>query len=579
MTNKMANMTQEEKATNSLEKFIYNSYFEYFVLLLVILSVGMLVSEKLFDFSPQTLKILGIIDGIVLVIFAFEFIVKVYFRRFKYFFGDYGWIDLLSILPVFSSAIKSLRGVKLLRGIRAIRALRFLRMLRILRFLKITKQSDSVLKQKVFVPISTASMIIVLIIGYFLVNWQEKVYSGIDEQKFQLAFNDLKTLSPEALLDKYKDIQMIIKDEAILASRINSDEDIKIFDDDKYYIVRGSEVGFSDSLPNYKIVFSIQDTARILNKTELFIILFSVVTIISLIIILNFIVNRIVLNPIARLSDTMDKVVYDVKIPNSNETRREINFNIKVEEHETNDEIAKLAEKYNFLLKTLEEKIIQSKTIFREFVNSMMNLFSEFHNITQGHQIRAAKIAFAIGYKMGLEEDDLKSLFFGMMLHDLGKIGVNKNVLTKTGKFNDEERSEMNRHPEIGFEIAKDFPLISMKELTIIREHHEKFDGTGYPHKISGENLSILSRISVVADIFDALSCPRDYKTAKSVEVVKAIMNDMSGSHIDPSVYKVLVELLNEGVLIVNPTSSVPQEEWITINEDKLGSKINFESE
>lgn len=555
--------TPEQAKTNILEKFVYCLPFEIFILSLVILSISLLIYEKIFDLNPAVYDIFEIIDLVVMIIFAFEFITKLVFRRGKYFLGDYGWIDLLSIIPIFSPALKVLRGVKLLRGMRLVKALR---LLRILRILKVAKKTESVLKQKVFVPTSSVIMIISLVLGFFLVSWQEDTLKRFDEQEFNRVFQELKDLPEETVLQKNEHILAIKKENRIIAYRYTPEEIAKNYIEEQYTTINKD---------GYEITFSVMETYRMTERIELVILLITILTIIILIIILNMIIDRIVLGPLAKLSQTMDRVVYDVKIPNTDEIRKEIDFNIEVK-YQSNDEIGSLADKYNFLIKTLKQKNQQSKSIFRRLVNSMMNIFAEFHNITRGHQVRAARVASAIGYGLGLAEEDRESLYFGMMLHDLGKVGVDKNVLTKPGKFSEHEKAEMERHPEIGFEIAKDFPLISLKELTVIKEHHEKYDGSGYPARIEGKKLSILSRIGTVADIFDALSCPRDYKSAKPLDQVMAIMDTMSGEYLDPQVYNTLKDLIKKGIIIVNISDKNPEEEWITVNEKKLGAKVSF---
>jgi len=556
-----------------LVRFVHGTPFEIFILVLVAFSVGMLMWERIVDLPVSTARVLVRVDMVVLGIFAFEFVVKLYCRKKEYFLDDYGWIDFLSIVPIFTPALKALRSVKMLRGVRILRILRFLRMLRLLRFLKVAKQSESALKQKIFVPISTATMILVLAVGYFLVNWQRGVLYEGDEAMFQAAFAEAEAYSPQELLDRHPAVQVIWQGEETVAARYALPVLEERFLTEHLAKVDGEDVGAEDI--GVGMLFLVKDTYRKIQQIELFVMLISIFTIALMIVVLNRIVGRIVLEPIAMLSDAMDRVVREVRIPNTDETRKEIRFDVRLN-YWSDDEIGVLAEKYDFLLDTLEEKNRQSKEIFGRIVNSMMNLFGEFHHITRGHQVRTARIASALAYRTGASEEDREKLFYGMMLHDLGKVGVDKNVLTKAGTFTDEDRQEMNRHSEIGYEIAKDFPLISTQELTVIREHHEKLDGTGYPYGLRGDRLSPLSRISVVSDIFDALCCPRDYKEAKPMSVVREIMDDMSGTHIDPKVYTELVTLVDEGIIEVKVSGETPEEEWIRVDESRLGAKVSF---
>ncbi|MCG8569716.1 MAG: ion transporter [Spirochaetes bacterium] len=559
-----------------IERVIYNPYFEWFILILVVLSVFMIILEKLIDIPVAAVRVIERIDIIILCIFAFEFFIKLFVRKKNYLTDEYGWVDFLSIIPLFASAVKALRGIRFLKGIRLLRTIRMLRILRILRFLKIFKHSDSILKRKLFLPISTAAMIIILLFGFLLISWQQNLNFRFNRTTYQDIFKRIRKNGAAQVIEENRQLLMVLKNGEILASAISLEAMNHQFLEDHLLEVTGKDLGMSDDFAPYKCVFLVKDAYTIVQRTELFVMGISILVIIALVMVLNQIISTIVLDPIAKLSETMDKVIYEVPIPNTNENRKEINFDVKVE-YTNNDEIGFLAEKYNFLLKSLEVKISQSKSIFRRFVGTMMNLFGEFHNITKGHQIRSARLASALGFRLGLSEDERRSLFFGMLLHDLGKVGVDKNVLTKPGRFTSDEAKEMQRHPTIGFEIAKNFPLIDTQELTIIREHHEKIDGSGYPYGLEGDELSLISRISTVSDIFDALACPRDYKTAKSMSEVQKIMTSMCDAHIDKQVYHELEKMLTEGIIIVNPGKETSEEAWIVIDEQKLGARVDFE--
>lgn len=564
----------ETKKKGPLYSLVYSTGFDVCILILVILSIGMLLVEKIFDFTPPVLALLDLIDLVVLVVFTFEFVLKLALKRKEYFLGDYGWVDLLSILPILSPALKALRGIKLLRGTRLLRVVRLIKMIRLLRFLKFTKKADSVLKQKLFVPLSTAVMIIVLLVGFLFVTWQQGMYVKLNTALHTSIAREFARLPRKAVFEAYPAILLLKERGEVIMERIDEDYLDRFYLEEQLVRFTPAMLGVNGT-GDIEIVASVKDSYSTVQRTELFIMVISVFIIVVLVLVLNRIVSTVVLSPLMRLSGIMDEIVYDVKIPNTNETRREINYDKHVD-YSSNDEIGALAEKYDFLLQSLEEKNRQSRHIFCGLVASMMNLFGEFHNITRGHQVRTARIAAALGLTMGLPREQCRSLYFGMMLHDLGKVGVNKNVLTKPGRFTDDERAEMNRHPKIGYDIAKNFPLINMEELRIISEHHEKFDGSGYPLGLKGENLSRLSRIASTADIFDALSCPRDYKEAKSLEKVRSIMNEMKGTHLDPVVCKTLFDLVDRSIIIVQPSRDVKEEEWIIVDEKKLGHSLTF---
>ena len=132
---------------------------------------------------------------------------------------------------------------------------------------------------------------------------------------------------------------------------------------------------------------------------------------------------------------------------------------------------------------------------------------------TAGHCERLAVTGVALGVAMGLGSDQLLALYLGGYLHDIGKVGIPDSILLKTASLTADEWAIMRTHPACGEEICR--PLQSLQPvLPIIRHHHERLDGTGYPDGLSGDAFPLLARIMQVADIYDALTNPRPYKQA-----------------------------------------------------------------
>jgi len=149
-----------------------------------------------------------------------------------------------------------------------------------------------------------------------------------------------------------------------------------------------------------------------------------------------------------------------------------------------------------------------------------------------------------IGEKLGLDESEIKILRDAAKLHDVGKIGIADDILCKNGPLNDEEWIVMHKHPEIGESIVK--PVSSLRVLCdIIRHHHEKLDGTGYPDGLKGEELSPLVRIAAVADIYDALTTTRSYRAKFSRETAYDIMKKMK-DQLDQDIVDVLFDVLDK---------------------------------
>jgi cyclic di-GMP phosphodiesterase len=159
---------------------------------------------------------------------------------------------------------------------------------------------------------------------------------------------------------------------------------------------------------------------------------------------------------------------------------------------------------------------------------------------TEAHTQRVAESARAIGVRLRLPERDLDSLYRGGRIHDIGKIGVPDAILLKPGPLNHEEEVSMHLHPLIGENIVA--PLrTGASLLPIIRNHHEHFDGTGYPDRLAGENIPRLARIVAVCDAFDALVNDRPYRRAKTVEEAVATLLAGAGSQWEPDVVEVFV--------------------------------------
>jgi putative two-component system response regulator len=159
---------------------------------------------------------------------------------------------------------------------------------------------------------------------------------------------------------------------------------------------------------------------------------------------------------------------------------------------------------------------------------------------TEAHTHRVAESARRIGSRLGLSSSDLDSLYRGGLIHDIGKIGVPDAILLKPGPLDSDEMARMHLHPIIGANIVG--PLRSGATLLpIIRNHHEHFDGTGYPDRLSGAGIPRLARIVSVSDAFDALVNDRPYRQRKSVDEALAILSAGAGTQWDPEVVKLFV--------------------------------------
>lgn len=163
---------------------------------------------------------------------------------------------------------------------------------------------------------------------------------------------------------------------------------------------------------------------------------------------------------------------------------------------------------------------------------------------TRGHSDRVSEFSVLIGKHLGLPETDLRTLQIGGLFHDIGKIGVPDSILLKEGKLTDDEYSEIKNHPTIGAHILSSATIFK-DIIPIVKHHHEKYDGNGYPGKLKGDDIPYFARIAAVADTFDAMTSKRTYRDALPLEVVVSEIERCKGTQFDPKIADVFLDILN----------------------------------
>ena len=160
---------------------------------------------------------------------------------------------------------------------------------------------------------------------------------------------------------------------------------------------------------------------------------------------------------------------------------------------------------------------------------------------TEGHTLRVTELTINISRKMGIPEAELVHIHRGALLHDIGKIGIPDDILLKPGPLTDEEWKIMRTHPEIAFRVLS--PLAYLRPaLDIPHDHHERWDGTGYPRGLKGEQIPLAARIFAVVDVWDALTSDRPYRKAWTEEKALEYIREQSGKHFDPQVVEAFLE-------------------------------------
>ena len=162
---------------------------------------------------------------------------------------------------------------------------------------------------------------------------------------------------------------------------------------------------------------------------------------------------------------------------------------------------------------------------------------------TRGHSDRVSLYSVLIGKYLGLSEKDLKTLEIGGLFHDIGKIGVPDAILRKETKLTDDEYSEIKNHPAIGAHILSSAEIFK-DIIPIVKHHHEKYDGNGYPGRLKGEEIPYLARIAAIADTFDAMTSKRTYRDALPLETVIAEFERCRGTQFDPKLDDVFLDIL-----------------------------------
>lgn len=203
---------------------------------------------------------------------------------------------------------------------------------------------------------------------------------------------------------------------------------------------------------------------------------------------------------------------------------------------------------------------------------AIMNLIDikSFDDYTFTHNINVATMSILIGQELGLPKGELYNLGVGALMHDVGKLKVPLAILNKDGKLTNEEFAEMKKHPQYGFDILCKNNDITEPARVVALQHHEKFQGRGYPHGLKGTIISLFGRICAVADVYDALTTDRPYRVAMlPYDAVKIVMSG-SDNHFDPDILKAFIRrfslyptgslvYLNDGsiamVLGTNPNS------------------------
>ncbi len=200
------------------------------------------------------------------------------------------------------------------------------------------------------------------------------------------------------------------------------------------------------------------------------------------------------------------------------------------------NEIKKINEQLQNTNEMLEKAYLESIQTLRYTVEAK-------DTYTRGHSDRVSQFSVLIGKHLNLSEAELKNLEIGGLFHDIGKIGVPDSILLKESKLTDDEYSEIKNHPSIGAHILSTATIFK-DIIPIVKHHHERFDGHGYPGQLKGDDIPYLARIAAIADSFDAMTSRRTYRDSLPLDVVISEFEKCKGTQFDPEIADVFLDIL-----------------------------------
>lgn len=206
------------------------------------------------------------------------------------------------------------------------------------------------------------------------------------------------------------------------------------------------------------------------------------------------------------------------------------------------------------IVKTNINRFVEQKKRDEKIIEQIMQTFINFIEAkdpsTMGHSLRVAEYATILAEKMGFTENECKQIRCIALMHDCGKIYIPDEILSKPGKLTSEEYEIMKKHTVYGKEILRDFNAIDNMGTGALC-HHERYDGTGYPNGIKGEEIPLIARIIGVCDAFDAMNSRRCYRRSLSEEVIINELKNNRGKQFDPDIVDLLLSLIDDGVITI----------------------------
>lgn len=222
----------------------------------------------------------------------------------------------------------------------------------------------------------------------------------------------------------------------------------------------------------------------------------------------------------------------------------DLKFQVKVR---GSGEIAELASSLNQMAFNLADSRQKLHDYFYRVVQAMIRSLEAKDHYTRGHSDRVSEYSEKIALAMGIPQDKVEELTKAAQLHDIGKLGIHEDILNKKGPLSESEWDLLHQHPVVGEEILQPV-FLDDEMLSVIRSHHERYDGTGYPDRLKGDQINLFAQIVAVADAYDAMTTSRSYRPALNKEESILRLKSCSGTQFNPKIVDIFVTVLGQSV-------------------------------
>jgi HD-GYP domain-containing protein (c-di-GMP phosphodiesterase class II) len=239
-----------------------------------------------------------------------------------------------------------------------------------------------------------------------------------------------------------------------------------------------------------------------------------------------------------RVTDRIEKIVEGTR----HIAQDDLDYKVEVQGH---DEITELAGSFNTMVSNLAESKRKLRDYFFRVVQSLVRILEAKDHYTRGHSDRVAEYTGQIGRAMGFSQEKVETLKKAAELHDIGKLVIHENILNKPGKLTEEEWQVIKEHPIVAEDVLRPI-LIDRDIMAMVRSHHERYDGKGYPDQIKGDNINIFAQIVSVADAYDAMTSPRAYRPALSKDAAIVELKTNCGTQFNTQVVEAFLRALEE---------------------------------